>query len=328
MQNKLVSIIIPVWNLEAYLNKCFESLLIQTYSNIEIIIVDDGSTDNSINIIEGFRNKDSRIVLLKSDHQGTASARKKGILYAHGDFITFVDGDDFCENDAIETMVSAFIDSDTDIVVAQHRRIFPHKGDYVEYKDDYPFENINSEGFLDIINERRDFTLWAKMFKKEMFDNIIFHEGVPIGQDGLVLKQAILKASSIKSVNKVVYNYLYRMGSAMRKSKLLKNQLHFLKGSFNNLCFYHGDSYVKERDKLIMYLLELGAYYLKMDKFERSDYTYLWDRHLSEKGTKLDFQKNHPQWKNLEFINKFPRIYSLTHMVPEYYNLLMKKVKR
>jgi glycosyltransferase involved in cell wall biosynthesis len=326
MQTKLVSIIIPVFNLETYLEKCINSLIFQTHSSLEIIIIDDGSTDHSVQIIEKFAAQDSRIVLLKNDHQGTASARKSGIQYAKGDYITFVDGDDFFDQDSIEIMLSPFMSSECDIVVAQHRKVFMEEVIRYEYRSDYPFDVADSDHFMDIINERKDFTLWAKMFKTSLFEDIIFHEGVPIGQDGLVLKQVILKATIIKAVNKIVYNYLYRKGSAMRKSKLLINHLQFLKGGLNNLQFYSNLQYAKERDKLILYVIKLGASYLKMNFKERILYRSLWDDYVYPKELQLDFIKENPSWKNLDIIRKYPKSYSLKQLVPIYFNLIVKKV--
>jgi len=328
MTNNQVSIIIPVFNLEAFLEKCIDSIIGQTYNNIEIIIIDDGSTDSSRTIIENYRQKDSRIHLLKGDHKGTAAARKLGIQFAHGDYLTFVDGDDWLDKDSIETMVMPFTTSECDIVVAQHRRVFIEEETRYEFKDDYPFDIIDPISFMDIINERKDFTLWAKMFKKELFENIIFHVGVPIGQDGLVLKQAILKSTIIYATNKIVYNYLYRKGSAMRKSTLIINKLHFLKGSFNNLPIYTGDLYVKERDRLITFLSDLGTYYLKMDKGEKDLYMQIWEQYILAKNLQVEFKKSNPKGKNLNFIKKYPTLNSVMQLTPIYLSLAFKKFKK
>jgi glycosyltransferase involved in cell wall biosynthesis len=328
MTSKLVSIIIPVYNLEKFLEKCIDSIMNQTYSNIEIIIVDDGSTDSTAAIIEKYKQQDSRIVSLQGGHQGTAAARKLGIHNAQGDYLTFVDGDDWIDEDSIETMVLPFSSSNCDIVVAQHRRVFIEEKVRYEYKDDYPFDTIDPLSFMDIINERKDFTLWAKMFKKELFKGIIFHEGVPIGQDGLVLKQVILKSSTIKAVNTIVYNYLRREGSAMRKTSELVNKLHFLKGNFNNLPFYDGLMYERERDRLISDLVGLGDYYLRMNSIEKDLYMHIWDEYVYANNILIEYKKNNPNAGNLEYIKKYPKLNSLIQMTPIYVGLLIKKIKR
>lgn len=326
MDNNLVSIIIPVYNLEDYIKKCMDSIISQTINNIEILIIDDGSTDSTLEIIEEYCQKDVRFKLLKSDHQGTASARKLGIEFAHGDFLTFVDGDDWLEYDAIENMLNSFQNSCCDIVVAQHRRVFTDDETKSNNSKKYPFDIVDSSSFMQLMNERRDFTLWAKMFKKELFDNIQFHVGVPIGQDGLVLKQAVLKSSKIKAINKVVYNYLFRVGSAMGKSKLLINQLQFLRGSFNNLNFYTGDLYEKERDKLLIYWMGLGEYYLKMKRSEKSLFMQIWIENIYRQNIHLEIQSSNPIFKKLSFIQKYPVPYSLLKLTPFYFNLVRKKL--
>jgi glycosyltransferase involved in cell wall biosynthesis len=327
MNTNLVSIIIPVFNLQDYLEKCLNSIINQTFSNLEIIIIDDGSTDSSQVIIEKYKKIDPRIILLQGDHNGTAAARKLGIQYAHGDYLTFVDGDDWLDEDSIETMVSQFSDTDCEIVVAQHRKVYIQEKIRYEYKDDYPFDTIDPQSFLDIINERRDFTLWAKMFKKHLFENILFHEGVPLGQDGLVLKQVIVKSTHIKAVNKIVYNYLYRLGSAMRKTSSLVSKLLFLKGNLNNLPFYKGSVYNKERDWLMLYLLDLGVYYLKMDKREKDLYMRIWNENIYANNIHIEFKKNNPTHQDLDFIINYPKLNSLVEMTPIYFNLLLKKIK-
>jgi len=327
MSSTLVSIIIPVFNLESYIKKCIDSLINQTFSNIEIIIVDDGSTDSTSDIIEELSHKDSRIKLFKGNHGGTAAARRLGIQNAQGEYLTFVDGDDWMDIDGIETMVTAFSSGNCDLVVAQHRKVFLEDPIRYEYKDDYPFDTTDTFSFMDIINERRDFTLWAKMFKKTLFDGIIFHEGVPIGQDGLVLKQVILKSLVIKAVNKIVYNYLYRQGSAMRKTALLINKLIFLKGNFNNLTFYKEKLYNNERDRLISILIDLGVYYLKMNKIERELYSSIWSECVYSKNLHVDYKNQNPKSKNVGFIKKYSKLYSFINLIPIYGDIYKKKLK-
>jgi len=327
MSSRLVSIIIPVFNLEPYIKKCIDSLIAQTYFNIEIIIIDDGSTDSTADIIQELSLNDSRIKLIKGNHGGTAVARKLGIQNALGEYITFVDGDDWMDEDGIETMISTFSARDCDIVVAQHRKVFLQEDTVrYEYKDDYPFDTIDPLSFMDIINERRDFTLWAKMFKKDLFDNILFHEGVPLGQDGLVLKQIILKSNVIKSTNKTVYNYLYRQGSAMRKSALLNNKLIFLKGNFNNLPYYPDKIYNKERDQLISYLIDIGIYYLKMNKKEKAVYMSIWNDYVYSTDLLLEYKSHNINNKNLNFIKNCPKLYSFKYLIPVYMNIFRKKI--
>ena len=106
MPNRIVSIVVPVFNAQKYIKECIESIINQTYKDIQVIIVDDGSTDNSLKICEELKKKDNRIHIIEQHNSGTASARKNGISHATGDYITFVDSDDYIDSDYIQTLVS------------------------------------------------------------------------------------------------------------------------------------------------------------------------------------------------------------------------------
>ena len=112
-----VSIVIPVYNIGKYLEKCLDSVVAQTFPDIEIIVVNDGSTDNSPEIIAGYADKDSRIVVIDKSNEGLAYARKSGIEAAQGEYIQHLDGDDFLEPDAIELLYNKAIEDAADMVV-------------------------------------------------------------------------------------------------------------------------------------------------------------------------------------------------------------------
>ena len=115
--NHLISIIIPIYNSEKFILRCLDSLINQTYNNIEIICVDDWSKDNSLGLINDYKGKDNRIVIISQKNQWAGIARNNWIKIANWDFITFVDSDDALELDAIEEMVKC-LDEDTDIIIS------------------------------------------------------------------------------------------------------------------------------------------------------------------------------------------------------------------
>ena len=114
--NKKVSIIVPVYNVEGYIEECLSSLCEQTYTNIEIIVVDDGSTDRSGNICDMYSQKDQRIVVYHKENGGLSSARNYGLLYIKGEYVTFIDSDDYLNSNAIEIMLSNLINNEADVV--------------------------------------------------------------------------------------------------------------------------------------------------------------------------------------------------------------------
>ena len=123
MKNDLISIIIPVYKVEKYLEKCVNSILHQTYQNIEIILVDDGSPDNSGKLCEKLKNKDSRIIVLHKDNGGLSDARNYGLQYAHGSLVMFVDSDDYIHANMVEIMYEKMNLDGTDLVICDYCKV-------------------------------------------------------------------------------------------------------------------------------------------------------------------------------------------------------------
>ena len=123
---KKVSIIIPAYNAEKTIKKCLNSVCNQTYENIEIIIVNDGSTDNSLDICEEYEKKDDRIIIISKENGGLSDARNKGIDIAKGKYITFIDSDDYVDLEFISIMVSNIEKNNSDISIISHRVIYPN----------------------------------------------------------------------------------------------------------------------------------------------------------------------------------------------------------
>ena len=120
MENNLISIIVPIYNSENYIKKCLDSILAQTYSNLEVILIDDGSTDNSYNICKDYQKKDNRIVLLQQKNAGVSRARNHGLEVAKGEYIGFVDSDDYIEPEMYEILLNSIIESNSKIAICNY----------------------------------------------------------------------------------------------------------------------------------------------------------------------------------------------------------------
>ena len=116
MKDVLVTIIVPIYNVADYLDKCIESILQQTYKNIEVILVDDGSTDKSSDICDCYKEKDTRIVVIHKKNEGLVSARKAGLNIANGDYVLNIDGDDWIDFDMCEVLLRRALETDADVV--------------------------------------------------------------------------------------------------------------------------------------------------------------------------------------------------------------------
>lgn len=174
----LISIIIPIFNLENYLPNCIDSIVKQTYKNIEIILVDDGSTDGSINICRAYERQDKRVrVIKKKENEGAGMARNAGIDIAKGQYIMFIDGDDFVANNYVEELFKMLLKTNADIAICRGKSVYNFKRiRRMENEKLINYEYMNSAKALENICYQRKITPgpWGKIFKKHLFENLRF----------------------------------------------------------------------------------------------------------------------------------------------------------
>ncbi len=227
MKKPIISVIVPVYNIEKYLYTCLESILNQTFSNIEIICVNDGSTDKSRKILEIFANKDSRIKIVDKENGGLSSARNAGMKVATGEFYSFVDGDDWIENTMLEKLYNSVTSFNTDIAICG-----VHQFNETEQKidDSNPYYTLD---FFDWHLDNRDFSYkevkpylmdvcvmaWNKLYRKSFIDecNAWFPDGL-IFEDGPFFFSIFFKTKRVSIVRDYLYFYrTNRKGSIIKK---------------------------------------------------------------------------------------------------------------
>ncbi|GFO86211.1 glycosyltransferase family 2 protein [Anaerostipes butyraticus] len=168
-----VSIVIPAYNIASYVGKCLESVLAQTLKDIEVIVVDDGSTDETVEVIKLYKNKDKRIKLIQKENGGVTSARLAGIRVATGEYIGFVDGDDQIEADMYERLLANAIKYHADISHCGYQMVFPKRVDYY-YNTGRLIQQNNITGLKDLISgEFVEPGLWNKVFHKKLFYELL-----------------------------------------------------------------------------------------------------------------------------------------------------------
>ncbi len=216
MTSKL-SIIVPVYNVEHYLSLCLDSILNQLYRNIEILLINDGSTDNSWNICKKYQEKDSRIKCFIKENGGASSARNYGLKKATGDYITFVDSDDTVSEDIYSSNMR-ILKNNTDIDFLIFPSIFWYKSPQQYLRTHEPFLYKNKEKFLKELYYTREIagTVCNKIFKRKLFDNISFEEGM-IFEDRQILTQIIDISKCIYHSNCGLYYYWARDGSSLHR---------------------------------------------------------------------------------------------------------------
>lgn len=219
-QKPLVSVIVPVYNVEKYLRKCVDSILSQTLEQIEVILVNDGSTDNSGHIIDEYANKDKRIRVMHKENGGQSSARNMGLDIAKGEYIGFIDSDDSIHNDMYENLYNAIENSKADLCVCGRESYSEDGKSY--YKKELEDELIDFESYSlqDYISKtlfyKHTVSGCNKIYKKDIIEknNIRFKYVSYVGsEDTLFNYEFLLHTSKIKSIDKIGYTQLSRAGS-------------------------------------------------------------------------------------------------------------------
>ena len=193
-KQSLISVIIPVYNVEKYLKICLESVVNQTYKNLEIIIVNDGSTDNSLNIMNKYKS-DKRVKIYSKENGGLSSARNYGIDNSHGEFISFIDSDDYISNDFIEKLYKQIKCDNSDISMCRYIR------EENKFTHTYVAKKLNSEDVLEKILYQDDQTLysvaaWNKLYRKEIFNDIRYPYG-KYNEDMFIICEIMKKVKQI-----------------------------------------------------------------------------------------------------------------------------------
>lgn len=214
-KNDLISVIVPVYNVERYLNRCIDSIINQTYKKLEIILIDDGSTDNSKKICNEYANENKKIKAIFKKNGGLSDARNKGIESATGKYITFVDPDDYVEKNFIETMYNNIIKYNADISIVGFKNVYEKKNNNEENKvDDRGIKFYNSKEAIEKLFDKNSFNnyAWNKLYKKSLFDSIKFPVNKKMEDLGTMYKLFSL-AKKIIYQNIELYNYVIRDGS-------------------------------------------------------------------------------------------------------------------
>ena len=253
-KNDLVSIIVPVYNVEKYLRQCIESLINQTYKNIEIILVDDGSTDNSGKICDEYSKKDNRIKAIHKKNGGLSDARNYGIENAKGIYICFVDSDDYTDKKYIENLYHAIIENKADISICNFKLIFDNtkEKDCDIIQPTLINEEISNKEAVKLLFNPNSFGNYAcnKMYKTELFKGVKYPKGFVMEDLGTTYK-LFLKSKKIAIFNDKLYYYVQRKESILHnptkkfkldKYVLSKKRYYALKeiyGDFEeNIIFY------------------------------------------------------------------------------------------
>ncbi len=326
MTSKCVSVIMPIYNCENELNRSISSVLDQTYSNIQLILIDDGSTDNSYKICDAYRQKDSRIELHKKENSGVSSGRNDGLDYAKGEYVTFLDADDEMKPVAIETMVNSMEKTESDMVVCSY---------YKEFRRNLhiPVERLDKSGKYTakeyLCNTLKDpghhyyGVVWNKIYRNEIIrkHNIRFDTNVNLGEDFIFNLEYISNVSSVCVIKDRLVNYSKSKSKTLSQNK--SKQVSDCQWEFINRKKIY-DRYVNTFKMFGVYnqfIEEINFYWVifYVRQVHDANKEYRWDD--IQKSKWLDFVENDPYIRQSlsvvpnRKINRYRRWYSLNYAV-------------
>ena len=261
MSDPLISIIIPVYNVEKYVARCIDSVLAQTYKNIEIIIVNDGSTDQSGEICKDYSNRDKRIKLINKTNGGLSDARNAALNCFNGEYVTFVDSDDYIAIDYIEYLYNLIISNNTNIAISQPYKVCSENKKINNKKEEIKI--VDSEEAIESFLYQKLFTATAhcKLYSREIFAKIRYPFGYYY-EDAAVIVHILSLCPRVVISNQMKYYYVQRQDSIMsgtfnpkkmHRIEISNNNLDFIKEFFPNLicaaecrCFLSGVQTLRE----------------------------------------------------------------------------------
>lgn len=290
-----ISVIIPVYNTEQYLEKCIQSVLDQTYTNLEIICVDDGSTDNSGAILDAFAKKDERIKVIHKENEGVSEARNTALCVATGDWIGFVDSDDYIDADMYGTMLEANEQQEADIISCGYYLEYEDRCVVAENKKCVPTYAVDTREFLKYVYERDNYKgvasyLWTRLLRRGLVYNEdeklvrLFSKEFDVSEDLVFLAELMRDSKKSLYVDKPMYHYLQRENSACHDEEKQLSGLSWIRAYLKILEIFEGSNVDEEVYNFVvrMMVFRCGKFMeLAIKHNDRS--AYMWLKKVVEK---------------------------------------------
>lgn len=273
-----VSMIVPVYQVEKYIAQCIESVLNQTFQDFELILIDDGSKDQSGIICDAYAAKDDRVRVIHTENRGAATARNTGLAYASGRYITFLDGDDYLDEKMIARLYDVICHSSYDMVVCDFLNLLPdEKDNFIVYLQE---TTVNGREVLEHLKNERNHGVWTivwnKIYKREVLENLRFPDGKYF-EDEFFSNQLYLKVDQIHIIPDILCYHRVLASSTMNTQKT-ENYLDLLDALQERLTIYLSYNYsADEIYKVLIFLLDpftrcAGAGFIGVNK-QRVDQT-------------------------------------------------------
>ncbi len=252
-----ISVIVPVYNVADYLDRCATSIINQTYNNLEIILIDDGSTDNSGKLCDEYALKDSRITIFHQDNKGLSEARNSGLRIASGKYIFFCDSDDYLELDCLERMLGRLKKDNGDIVACGFTSVYDERSKEVQadgiINDPNPGRWSGRQSAIEMMRSTNVCSVvWNKLYKKELFDGLSFPNGIQ-NEDEAITYKLLYRAGIVSYMPDALYNYYQRDTSIMHEE--LEDRFgFFLRSSLDRIKFFsdNNDSELEQHSRITL----------------------------------------------------------------------------
>ena len=250
-----ISVIVPIYKVEQYLNRCVDSIINQTYTNLEIILVDDGSPDNCPKICDEYAKIDDRIKVIHKENGGLSDARNAGLEIATGDYIAFVDSDDWVHKDMYRILYENIIKNKADIAECSTKKVEEYEEDF-NLKEEFEVNIYSKEKSMkaliheDIVQQ----TVWNKLYKRELVDDLLFEKG-KFHEDEFWTYKVIDRCNCLVHIDIEMYYYFQRQDSIMGQDYSIK-RLDALEGRYNRYL------YIKQKYPVFIYEAKLNLFYL------------------------------------------------------------------
>lgn len=322
----LLSVIIPVYNVKEYVERCVESVCGQTYKNLEILLIDDGSTDGGGELCDKLAKKDSRITVIHKENEGVSVARNVGLSHAHGELLAFVDSDDWLDDMMYETLYTLMWENEADIACCNYRRVMGEQT--ADYSDDRVQVYYGKEMLDAYITGHENCcitpTVWNRLYKRELFDGLAFPL-VKKYEDSIISVQLLARVEKGVLTNRSYYNYNMRTNSLSHESMNEEDIAAFIRaGQLQNQAIETQLSTQSIRSNYFKYYCILLTMYCKVSKddtkagckkmlekelsrIKKEARTAIWDKQEIGVRDKLHMEVGTYTLKGYRFLNKMSR---------------------
>lgn len=317
---ELISVIVPIYNVEKYLRKCIDSIIEQTYTNLEIILVDDGSPDNCGKICDEYAKKDKRIIVIHNSNQGVSASRNFGLDEAKGNYITFIDADDFVSNNYIEVLYNMITLKEADLAIIGNDEQFNEK----IFKTNKKIKKvINNEETVRRILEEKYITsvCWGKIYKSELLNDIRFDTNLKIGEDFKFMMEVLNKCHNVNiDTTQNLYHYRLNEDSVTQQNGRKEDWIQEIEISKSKIQYIE-NKYPNIKNKAIQRYIRVNITYftkrIKENNFRLNEEKKLFCERVKGYKIKYLFLTN----ANIKYKIKFIFILVFPEMLAKLYNI-------